>query len=235
MKLRDVKNVASILVNFKVKYLKNMKKAAILLSFLAVVSCKKNPEKFVNDKSGTTTPSQTGSTQQKSVSTDKETALKAANEAVLQALHDKNYKRFSEFIHPEKGVRFSMYAFVSPEGDKLFSKSDFIKYQPTKTVFTWGALDGSGDPYKSTITDYLIKWVYSKDFATGQVSINEFQGKGNSLNNLKDIYSKADFTENFIKGSGENAEMDWKCLRLVFEQLNGKYYLVGVINDQWTI
>ncbi|MDQ1161208.1 hypothetical protein QE422_001576 [Chryseobacterium sp. SORGH_AS 447] len=212
-----------------------MKKAVILLSFLAVVACKKNPEKFVNDKADSTKPAQTGNRQQTSVSVDKETALKAANEGVLQALKDKNYKRFADFIHPEKGVRFSMYAFVSPEGDKLFSKSDFIKYQPTKTIFTWGALDGSGDLYKSTITDYLIKWVYSKDFATGQVSINEFQGKGNSMNNLKEIYPKADFTENFVKGSESNPEMDWKCLRLVFEQYQGKYYLIGVVNDQWTI
>ncbi len=227
--------MASILVNHKVKYLKNMKKAVILLSFLAVVSCKKNPEKFVNDKADSVKPSQTDKVQEKSAAIDKETALKAANEAVLQALHDKNYKRFSEFIHPEKGVRFSMYAFVSPEGDKLFSKADFIKYQPTKTIFTWGLLDGSGDPYQSTITDYLIKWVYSKDFATGQVSINEFQGMGNSLNNLKEVYPKADFTENFVKGTGESAEMDWKCLRLVFEPFQGKYYLVGVVNDQWTI
>ncbi|WP_294228696.1 hypothetical protein [uncultured Chryseobacterium sp.] len=212
-----------------------MKKAVLLLSFLAAVSCKKNPEKFVNDRPESAKPLQTETVQEKSGAMDKETALKAANEAVLQALHDKNYKRFSEFIHPEKGVRFSMYAFVNPKGDKLFSKSDFIKYQPTRTIFTWGALDGSGDPYKSTITDYLIKWAYSKDFATGQVSINEFQGRGNSLNNLKEIYPKADFTENFVKGTGESAEMDWKCLRLVFEDFQGKYYLVGVINDQWTI
>lgn len=214
-----------------------MKKSVLFLVFLAAASCKKNPEKFVNDKTDSTKPSQTYKVQGKSAALDpdKETALKAANEAVLQALHDKNYKRFAEFIHPEKGVRFSMYAFVSPEGDKLFSKSDFIKYQPTKTVFTWGALDGSGDPYKSMITNYLIRWVYSRDFATGQVSLNEFQGKGNSLNNLREIYPKADFTENFVRGSKSNPEMDWKCLRLVFEQLNGKYYLVGVINDQWTI
>jgi hypothetical protein len=57
----------------------------------------------------------------------------------------------------------------------------------------------------------------------------------NSLNNLKAIYPKGDFTENYIKGSEANAEMDWKSLRLVFEELHGKYFLVAVVNDQWTI
>ncbi|RYE28989.1 MAG: hypothetical protein EOP48_32965 [Sphingobacteriales bacterium] len=60
---------------------------------------------------------------------------------------------------------FSMYAFIVPEEDKVFSKSDFLKFQPTGTIFTWGTMDGSGDVYQATINDYLTKWVYSKDFA----------------------------------------------------------------------
>jgi len=31
------------------------------------------------------------------------------------------------------------------------------------------------------------------------------------------------------------AGMDWKSLRLVFEQYEGRWYLVGIINNQWTI
>ncbi len=199
-----------------------------------MLACKKNPEKFVNDtkdSSGQTTDN----TSNTNLPIKKEESLKSLNEAIILLLKEKNYKKFAQYIHPEKGVRFSMYAFVNQAEDKKFSKADFIKYQPTKTIFTWGVLDGSGDLYKATINDYLGKWVYAKDFTTGQVSINEFQGSGNSLNNLKQIYPKADFTENFIKGSEANAEMDWKCLRLVFEEFHGKYYLVAVINDQWTI
>lgn len=212
-----------------------MKKIFISLLVLTVVACKKNPDKFVNDKRDSTQNIQSGSVNIEPHITNKEDALKQTNEEIVQALKDKNYRKFADFIHPEKGVRFSMYAFVNSKEDKEFSKEDFLKYQPTKTIFTWGAKDGSGDLYKSTINNYFAKWVYSKDFVTGQVSLNEFQGKGNSLNNLKQIYPKADFTENFIKGSEANSEMDWKCLRLVFEEFQGKYYLVAVINDQWTI
>ncbi|MEN4759921.1 hypothetical protein ABEG63_06230 [Chryseobacterium sp. C39-AII1] len=211
-----------------------MKKIIVSLLILSVVACKKNPDKFVDDKTDSTAI-KTDSAAANSTIANKEAALKQINSDVVQSLKDKDYKRFADFIHPEKGVRFSMYAFVDPKEDKQLSKADFIKYQPTKMLFTWGAMDGSGDPYKATINDYLTKWVYSKDFVTGQVSFNEFQGKGNSLNNLKQIYPKADFTENFIKGFEANSEMDWKCLRFVFEEFEGKYYLVAVINDQWTI
>ncbi|WP_426278882.1 hypothetical protein ACN9MN_06535 [Chryseobacterium sp. S-02] len=213
-----------------------MKKLFVSLFILSlVVACKKNPDKFVNDKPDSTEYVKTEATKATPVEVSKDQALKQLNEEIIQVLKDKDYKKFADFIHPEKGVRFSMYAFVNPKEDKNFSRSNFMKYQPTKTLFTWGTLDGSGDSYKATIDNYLTKWVYSKDFATGQVAFNEFLGKGNSLNNLKEMYPKADFTENYIKGSEANAEMDWKSLRLVFEEFQGKYYLVAVVNDQWTI
>ncbi|WP_336718959.1 hypothetical protein [Chryseobacterium mucoviscidosis] len=212
-----------------------MKKVIISLLVLSAVACKKNPEKFVNDEVNAKGKTITDSSVSSRTKITKDQALKKINEDIIQALKDKNFKKFAEFIHPEKGVRFSMYAFVNPKEDKKFSKADFIRYQPTKTLFTWGTMDGSGDLYRATIRDYLADWVYSKDFATAQVSLNEFQGKGNSLNNLKAIYTNADFTENFIKGSEANSGMDWKCLRLIFEEFQGKYYLIGVVNDQWTI
>lgn len=212
-----------------------MKKIIISLLVLSAVACKKNPEKFVNDEVNAKGKTITDSSVSSRTKITKDQALKKINEDIIQALKDKNFKKFAEFIHPEKGVRFSMYAFVNPKEDKKFSKADFIRYQPTKTLFTWGTMDGSGDLYRATIRDYLADWVYSKDFATAQVSLNEFQGKGNSLNNLKEIYPKADFTENFIKGSEANSGMDWKCLRLIFEEFQGTYYLIGVVNDQWTI
>lgn len=165
----------------------------------------------------------------------KEEAFKKANDEVLQALKAKDYKTFASFIHPEKGISFSMYAFIDPKSDKHFSKEDFEKYQPTKTLFTWGAQDGSGDPYKATINDYLGKWVFSNDFTASQYSFNKFLGRGNSLNNLEEIYPKSDFTENYIKGTEKNSEMDWKTLRFVFEEFQGKYYLIAVVNDRWTI
>ncbi|MBB6370746.1 hypothetical protein [Chryseobacterium shigense] len=164
-----------------------------------------------------------------------EVAVKSTNDEILQALKSKNYKAFAAFIHPEKGITFSMYGFVDPKEDMHFSKTDFEKYQPTKNLYTWGAQDGSGDPYKATINDYLTKWVFSKDFTTSQYSLNKFLGGGNSLNNLKKIYPGNDFTENYIKGTEENGKMDWKTIRFVFEKFQGKQYLVAVVNDQWTI
>ncbi|UWX60966.1 hypothetical protein N0B40_01565 [Chryseobacterium oranimense] len=207
-----------------------------ILALTLVTACKKNPEKPVPNVIDSMAQAKEKNIEEaaQKKKTD-EVAVKAANDQILQALKSKDYKTFGSFIHPEKGVTFSMYGFVDPKEDRHFSKEDFEKYQPTKTVFSWGAQDGSGDPYKATINDYLSKWLFSKDFTTSHYSLNTFQGKGNSLNNLKEVYPGKDFTENFIKGTEENGKMDWKTLRFVFEEFQGKQYLVAVVNDQWTI
>lgn len=199
------------------------------------MACKKESNKSAVHKVDSTTQTTVQTSNPDKTTITKEEIIKEANDEVLKTLKNKDYKRFAEFIHPEKGVRFSMYAFVDPKEDKQFSKTDFEKYQLTKTLFTWGSYDGSGDLYKATINDYLSKWVFSKDFTASQFSLDKFQGGGNSLNNLEKAYPKLNFTENYIKGTEKNGEMDWKTLRFVFEEFKGKYYLVGVINDQWTI
>jgi len=200
-----------------------------------VIACKKNRDQKVIQKGDSTAHTKTETNIEFQNKTMKEGALQKTNNDILQALKAKDYKTFASFIHPEKGITFSMYAFINPKEDKHFSKAEFEQFQPTKTLFTWGAHDGSGDAYKATINEYLAQWVFSKDFTAGKYSVNTFQGKGNSLNNLAEVYPKKDFTENYIKGTEKNGEMDWKTIRFVFDEFQGTYYLIAVINDQWTI
>jgi hypothetical protein len=95
-------------------------------------------------------------------------------------------------------------------------------------------LDGSGDPYKATINDYLGKWVFSGDFTASQYSHGKFIGGGNSLNNLKKIYPNKDFTENYIKGTEKAVR--WIGKHFVWYLKNFREILPDcVVNDQWTI
>lgn len=164
----------------------------------------------------------------------KEITFKNLNKEILQSLKTKQYVRFATYIHPEKGVRFSMYAFVNPRKDKLFSKDEFLKYIDSDTKFTWGEKDGTGDPLVLSIKDYLQKWVFNKDFTGADYHFNDVKATGNSLNNLEELYPKCTFTENYLAGTEEYGGLDWNSLRLVFEESAGNNYLVAIINDQWT-
>ncbi len=162
-------------------------------------------------------------------------SVKSTNEKILNLLQQKKYWELSSFIHPEKGVRFSMYAYVKPDKDKIFSLSDYRRYINSEVKFTFGEKDGTGELYVTSLKSYLEKWVYKRDFASAKFYENTFRGTGNSLNNLKNIYPDLPFTENYIEGSEKYGGMDWNSLRLVFEEFNGRYYVVAVINDEWTI
>ena len=156
---------------------------------------------------------------------------------IHELLHKKQYARIKPFIHPKKGVRFSMYAYVDTKKDKVFSQASFGKYLThSKVKFTWGDLDGIGEPMVMSLPDYLSGWVVKKqELAHATMTVNEFQGTGNSLNNLSEIYPKHDFVEFYHAGSDDYDGMDWRCLRLVFETYQGRPYLVAVITDEWTI
>ena len=211
-----------------------MRKIFAVLLLVIIFSCEKKQDK--NPAVSTDNLKRSNErtdTKQDALST--EVALKKTNDEVLQALKVGYYDIFANYIHPQKGVRFSMYAFVNKNEDKQFSKADFEKYLPSKTVFTWGSRDGSGEIYKTTLNSYLKNWVFKKDFTKSEYAFNKFLAGGNSLNNLKEMYPNTNFTENYISGSEKNGGMDWNALRFVFEEFDGKYYIVAVINDEWTI
>lgn len=210
-----------------------MKKIIPLALVIFIGGCKKEVQRQFTPKNDSV--EQQSPENPQTIKVKKQEAIRKINDDILASLKNKNYRAFSDYIHPEKGVRFSMYAFVNPVEDKHFSKADFQKYQPSKTIFTWGSRDGSGEIYKATINTYLAEWAFKKDFTKSEYSLNTFLAGGNSLNNLKEIYPDADFTENYISGSKKYGGMDWNALRFVFEEVNGRYYLIAVINDEWPV
>lgn len=166
--------------------------------------------------------------------------------SIQHKLAIKDYAALVYDIHPTQGVRFSMYAYVQPEQDKVFTRSDFAKYlEQNRIRFTWGAQDGSGDLLVMALPEYLDTWVTASDFdkPNTTISVNDFQVVGNSLNNLSDVYQISEhsspqsnnFVEFYYKGSTAYDGMDWRALRLVFESYQGKPYLVAIVTDEWTI
>lgn len=156
---------------------------------------------------------------------------------IKQALLSKHYQAITPYIHPTKGVRFSMYAYVQKDKDKVFTQAQFEQYlKKSRIKFTWGEKDGTGDLYVTTLPDYLEHWASDglDKVDSDSISYNAFQGLGNSLNNLKEAYPNSDFVEFYFPGTDEYSGMDWRALRLVFEAYQGQYYLVAIVNDQWT-
>jgi len=203
---------------------------SLLLITLTATGCQSASESIENTNSHTMSSPSTVASTDISQQTLRQQALR-----IQRALANKDFSRITNDIHPTHGVRFSMYAYVRPESDKVFSRTQYEQYLSQSNIrFTWGEKDGTGDLLIMSLPTYLDTWVDSKTFHNARISTNKTSNNSNSINNLKEIYPQVEVVEFYYNGTEAYAGMDWRVLRLVFDEYQGKRYLIAVISDQWT-
>lgn len=165
---------------------------------------------------------------------NKDSLLSSTGRQVLSVLKNKQYDSLVHWF--SDSVHFSPYGFIG-SGTQTLSANDFTGLLSSGKQITWGYFDGSGDPIILTAKQYIEKFIYTADFLNAEKSaIDQFIGSGNSLNNLREKYPGSRFAEYYFSGFDKKYDgMDWTCLRLVFTEANGKYYLIAIVHDQWTI
>ena len=212
-------------------YLYKLSAAVCFASILVTTGCQSSAESNAPASNQSNGNSSTTVVSDISQQTLKQQALR-----IQRALANNDYARVTNDIHPTRGVRFSMYAYVRPEADKVFSREQYAQYlQQSKIRFTWGQLDGTGNPLIIPLPEYLATWVAAQKYNNSAISINEFRQTGGMINNVRAIYQNSDVVEFYYEGSDEYDGMDWRIMRLVFDEYQGKRYLVAIINDQWTV
>lgn len=155
---------------------------------------------------------------------------------VLEAFKSKDMQSLSGYVHPDKGVRFSPYTYVETEKDVVISKEELSTLPDGDKVFNWGFYDGSGEPIELTFEEYMSRFIYDYDFLNAdEVLYDTKTDRGNTINNVFEVYPGSHVLEYHYKGTAEYDGMDWRSLKLVFEEKDGTWYLVGVVHDEWTI
>lgn len=154
---------------------------------------------------------------------------------IIQALKARDLQKLAAYVHPENGVRFSPYAYIHDQ-DLVFSQNQVANFHADPTFYLWGYFDGSGEPIQMTFVKYFDRFIYDGEFAKPQqIGFNQIIGQGNMINNLREYYPEAEFIEYHFNGiDPQYGGMDWRSMRLVLEQKNGAWYLIGVIHDEWT-
>lgn len=156
---------------------------------------------------------------------------------VILAIKNKDEKKLAGFVSVEKGVRFSPYGYIDAKNNLVFTNSQMYNFFNDPKIYNWGSYDGSGLPINFIPKDYYKKFIYDVDFVNApQISYNKVLGMGNTLINQFEFYPNSIIVEYYFPGFEEKYQgMDWRSLRLIFEQIKDKWYLVGVAHDQWTI
>lgn len=215
-------------------------KRLILLSFLivfiAACTSDKKDAKTVDTTETRTDTVKTELPKDDGDGLSQQDSIKATARQVLTFLKQNNYAELIKYFSAD-GVRFVPYGFIDTTNSKKLTPDDFLESIQKKWTLTWGNYDGTGDPIKLTVPAYLKKFAYNADYLAAEaVGYDQIIKQGNSLNNLKKIYPNHHFIEYHFSGFDQKLDgMDWTSLRLVFEKVDGQYFLVSVIHDQWTV
>lgn len=206
----------------------------LLLFAVFLLGCSQNN----NDKKDVTIKKDSViSTPAKDTIVNKEATLMEVSNSILLCLQKKDFTCLAGYVHPGSGVRFSPYAHIDTVNDKLFSKDKLLGLSKNKKKINWGSYDAREDKIIMDPDAYLEKFVYDVDFINAKKkTINISNAKGNMINNLEAVYPSASFTEFYFPEFDPKFDgMDWRALRLVFKKERGRFYLIGIIHDQWTI
>jgi len=162
--------------------------------------------------------------------------IQEKGEQVLVALKGKDAAELSKYVHPQKGIRFTPYTYINTATDLVFPLTGIPALFSSTNSYTWGSYDGSGEPINLTFSGYYAKFIYDKNFlAAPQVVFNQVMQRGNMTNNITAAYPQGVSIEYHFSGfNAQYSGMDWESLKLVFEQIDGNWYLVGIIHEQWT-
>ncbi|WP_078555058.1 FlxA-like family protein [Bacillus alkalicellulosilyticus] len=188
-------------------------------------------ESKLNDKEDGSNGNNVGNEESASL----EEQLRGRGDDVVIALENQNFQSFANYVHPEKGVRFSPYAHVLPDEHLRFSAEEVMNFSNDQEEYEWGTQDGSGYPITMTPTQYYEEYIYIREFSreASKIKINEIESRGNLIINIEETYPDAQFVSYYVTAGEE--ELNWANLILAFEELDGEWYLVGLAVDRWTI
>lgn len=165
-----------------------------------------------------------------------ELVVTSKTDKLLDAIMTEDFETVADYAHPEEGVRFSPYVFVQAD-DQVFHRDELINWLADETVYLWGQEDGTGHPIEETTRDYFDRYLNNHDYLNPDEQVyNSDQNRGNTLNNIHEFFPDASYTEYYVSGDEEQyAGMDWGSNILVMQQYEGDWYLIAVVNDEWTI
>jgi hypothetical protein len=155
---------------------------------------------------------------------------------ILEAMKGKDMETLSYLVHPNEGVRFTPSTHVSLQTDRRYPASNIARFFADTSTYTWGTEDGSGLPIEKTGEEYWNRYVWDHEYtAAPEIRWDHVQDHGSMIDNAAEVYPEARIVEYHFPGFEEQyGGMDWRSLRLMLKDVDGRWYLTGVIHDEWT-
>ena len=157
---------------------------------------------------------------------------------VLGFIDTGDYLSLSRVAHPEFGVVFSPCATVSLNTNKCFQSEQIAAFGSDHTIYVWGVREGAGEPIEMTPQSYFAEYYLAKGYTGASIiGVNRIIKSGNALENITEMFPDVSFVDFHIPGGDRDAteDLNWKSLRLGFEEYEGKLWLTVILNSKWTV
>lgn len=154
----------------------------------------------------------------------------------IEALNARDMETIAEYVHPDKGLLFSPYVNIMDDAI-VFSKDDVSGMLALDEAFVWGEYDGKGTPIELTPEEYFDEFLDMEPYLQpDDILIDDIQDRGNTLNNIRDVFPEGHIVEYYNEGSEEYEGIDWSSVNLVYEEdSSGDLKLVAIVCDMWTV
>lgn len=175
--------------------------------------------------------------QLKSSEADENISILQTSLIVIELIRDKEMEELSNYVHPSKGLRFTPYFYVDDQNHQVFSTQQVADLSQDTNEYIWGEFDGTGEPIDLNFDDYYDRFVYDEDYINPHIIGNNTPiGFGNVTDNVATAYPDGEYVEFHFTGIDPQYNgMDWRSLRLIFEEHAGAWHLVGISHGEWTI
>jgi len=132
--------------------------------------------------------------------------------------------KMKQRIHPKKGVLITYYTTFARK-NKHFSADSFAKFYNSDKKLYWGESDGRGDKIYLSLREFFNEFhnyngAYEDDVKKVNPSRFDFP------------YTKGVVAYEIAQKSDDNS---WKHLVVVLQKYKGRYYVVGLLFNRWTI
>ena len=155
----------------------------------------------------------------------------------LAAISNEDAETIASIVHPGQGIRISPDMNVTQESIVLKPK-DIKEHLNDEKKFKWGIEDGTGDPIVLTLNEYLQTRaeIFSgvTDVLTGDIATIG-KRRSSAPNTTATFFASDVLVVSYRIQASHPENHDWQTLWMVFRQKNGVWFLVGLVNDQWTI
>ncbi len=155
--------------------------------------------------------------------------------SVVLCLREADYETLSGLVNPDYGLVLSPYANVNLGSARCLTPEQVVDIGRDREVYVWGTEDGTGEPIQMTPEEYFAAYVYDADYYGAPViTVNRIAKSGNSLENVQTVFPEGLFVDFYMPPSEEGG-LDWRLLRLVFEDCGGGLKLSALIHSQYTV